>query len=199
MIIDSSSLDSEETYKLLTGVVVPRPIAWVSSGVEAGKTNLAPFSTFTFVSQFPPMVGFNCGRRAGKQKDTSININATSEFVVNIADESLLKALHFSSEYHPPDVSEVTLLNLATAPSKHIKTPRLAAAPISMECKLHQTLRFGSMGSEFFVGEVVAFHVRDDLYEAGKIDTKKLRPICRVAGPRYASLGEIVTMPIVTT
>lgn len=199
MIIDSTTMDSEETYKLLTGVVVPRPIAWVCSGTEPGKTNLAPFSTFTFVSQFPPMVGFNCGRRAGRQKDTSVNINAAKEFVVNIADEPMLEALHFSSEYHPPEVSEVTLLNLETAPSKHIKTPRLAAAPISMECKLHQTLRFGSVGSEFFVGEVVAFHVRDSLYEDGKIDTAKLRPVCRVAGPRYGTVGEIVTMKIIPT
>src|SRR5512140_214638 len=107
MQIDAASLTHESSYKLLTGTVVPRPIAWVCSGIEAGKTNIAPFSTFTFVSPIPPMVGFNFGMRGGQRKDTSRNINAYREYVVNIADESLLEALHLSSEDHPPEVSEV--------------------------------------------------------------------------------------------
>lgn len=194
MQIDASALTHDASYKLLTGTVVPRPIAWVSSGIEPGKINLAPFSTFTFVSPLPPMVGFNCGLRNGERKDTSRNINANREFVVNIADESLLEALHLSSESHPPDVSETELLGLKTAPSTRIRTPRLADAPISMECRLTHVLNFGSTGSEFFVGEVLVFHIRDEIYKDGKIDTRLLRPICRLGGPTYASLGEIITM-----
>lgn len=194
MQIDASALTHDASYKLLTGTVVPRPIAWVSSGIEPGKINLAPFSTFTFVSPLPPMVGFNCGLRNGERKDTSRNINANREFVVNIADESLLEALHLSSESHPPDVSETELLGLKTAPSSRIRTPRLADAPISMECRLTHVLNFGSTGSEFFVGEVLVFHIRDEIYKDGKIDTRLLRPICRLGGPTYASLGEIITM-----
>ena len=143
------------------------------------------------------MLGFNCGMRGDTRKDTSRNINAYGEYVVNIADESLLEALHLSSEDHPPHVSEVELLGLETAPSVLIRTPRLARAPISMECRLHQVLSFGSTNPEFFVGEVVMFHIRDDLYHNGKIDTKKLRPICRLGGPTYATLGEIITMSAV--
>lgn len=194
MRIDASTLTHESSYKLLTGAVVPRPIAWVSSGIEPGKINLAPFSTFTFVSPVPPMLGFNCGPRADKRKDTSRNINLYREYVVNIADESMLEALHLSSEDHPPELSEIELLGLRTAPSVSIRTPRLADAPISMECRLSQVLSFGSTGSEFFVGEVLQFHIRDDLYSNGKIDTRLLRPICRLGGPTYASLGEIITM-----
>lgn len=194
MQIDAATLTHDASYKLLTGTVVPRPIAWVSSGIEPGKINLAPFSTFTFVSPFPPMVGFNCGPRGSTRKDTSRNINANGEYVVNIADESLLEALHLSSEDHAPDVSEVELLGLKTAPSTMIRTPRVASAPISMECRLRHVLSFGSTGSEFFVGEVLVFHIRDELYKDGKVDTKLLRPICRLGGPTYASLGEIVTM-----
>jgi flavin reductase (DIM6/NTAB) family NADH-FMN oxidoreductase RutF len=194
MQIDPVALGPQASYKLITGTVVPRPIAWVCSGPESGRTNLAPFSTFTFLSSFPPIVGFNCGRRGGRQKDTSRNINAYREYVINIADESLLHELHQSSQDFPPEVSEIDALGLATAPSRVVRTPRLARAPISMECRLQQTLSFGNTGAEFFVGEVVMFHVRDDLYFDGKIDTRKLRPICRLAGPHYAALGEIISM-----
>lgn len=194
MELDVSTLTRDENYKLITGAVVPRPIAWVTSGAESGKINLAPFSTFTFVSPMPPMVGFNCDVRNGEQKDTSRNINANREFVVNIADQDLLEALHLSSEWHPPEVSEVELLGLKTTPSTRIRTPRLRDAPISMECRLTHVLNFGSTGSEFFVGEVLVFHVRDGIYRDGKIDTKLLRPVCRLGGPNYASLGEIITM-----
>lgn len=194
MEIDATALSREESYKLLSGAIVPRPIAWVCSRMGSGRTNLAPFSTFTFVSPMPPTVGFNCDKRDGEQKDTSRYINESREFVVNIADESLLEALHLSSERHPPDVSEVELLGLRTVASSKIRTLRLLDAPISMECRLVQVLNFGSIGSEFFVGEVLAFHIRDDIYNNGKIDARCLRPICRLGGPNYASLGEIIAM-----
>ena len=194
MQIDPENLSEDASYKLLTGVVVPRPIAWVSSGVLPGTINLAPFSTFTFVSSEPPMVGFNCGRRKGEQKDTSRNINEFKDYVVNIADETLLDKLHSSSEHFDSHVSEVETVGLTTVPSSKIRTPRLKEAPISMECMLRQVLNFGNSGSEFFVGEVVAFHIRDDLYNDGKIDTRLLRPICRLGGPNYAMLGDIVTL-----
>lgn len=193
MQIDAATLTPESAYKLLIGCVVPRPIAWVSSGIEPGKTNLAPFSTFTFLSENPPMVGFNCGPRGGMRKDTARNINAAGEYVVNIADWPMLEAMHLSAEDYPPEISEVELLGLKTAPSVLIRTPRLADAPISMECRLRQVLNFGLTGSEFFVGEVLMFHVRDALYSKGKIDVKLLQPIGRLSGPTYTSLGEIVT------
>jgi flavin reductase (DIM6/NTAB) family NADH-FMN oxidoreductase RutF len=194
MEIDAASLTHQATYKLLTGAVVPRPIAWVSSGVEPGKINLAPFSTFTFVSPFPPMLGFNCGMRGNERKDTSRNIQTYGEYVINIADRTMMEAMHESSADHAPEISEVELLGLETAPSVKIRTPRLAKAPISMECRLHQVLSFGATNPEFFVGEVLMFHVRDDLYKDGKIDTRLLDPICRLGGPTYATLGEIITL-----
>lgn len=194
MLVDPNQLNAETSYKLVTGTVVPRPIAWVSSGTEPGQTNLAPFSAFIFLSSYPPILGFNCGRRAGTQKDTSRNINAYREYVVNIPDESLLDAVHQSSQDFAPEVSEVTTLGLETAPSVRIRTPRIKQAPISMECELQEILSFGGSGAEFFVGRVVMFHVRDDLYKDGKIDTARLRPICRIGGPNYAPLGEIITM-----
>jgi flavin reductase (DIM6/NTAB) family NADH-FMN oxidoreductase RutF len=200
MDIAASTLGPEATYKLITGIVVPRPIAWVTTRSEGGHVNLAPFSAFTFVSNKPPMVGINVGRKAEKMKDTARNIHATGEFVVNIADVTMIEHVHLSAIEHAPDVSEVEELGLATVPSQVIATPRLADAPISLECRLHRCVAFGDSGSEFMVGEIVVFHIRDGLLENGKIDTAKLNPICRIGGPRYAKLGEIVTMmPIAQT
>jgi len=198
MDIAPESLDEQSAYKLMTGVVVPRPIAWVTTTNTDGGVNLAPFSAFTFVSTEPPMVGFNVGRRLGQRKDTANNIHRTGEFVVNIGDESLLEAIHLSSEEHPPDVSEARLLGLETIPGTRVSAQRLAAAPVSLECRLHQVIEFGVSGSEFFVGEVVLFHVRDELYRDGKIDTGSLRPAARVGGPTYARLGELIQFRPIT-
>lgn len=195
MEIDAETLSYEASYKLISGAVVSRPIAWVTSGTTSTKINLAPFSTFTFLSSTPPTVGFNCEIRAGLRKDTSRNIHHDREFVINIADETFLEALHLSSEGHPPDVSETELLGLETIACTKVRTRRLLNAPISMECRLIDVLRFGSSGSEFFVGEILFFHIRDDIYHDGKIDSRRLRPLCRLGGPNYAPLGEVITMP----
>jgi flavin reductase (DIM6/NTAB) family NADH-FMN oxidoreductase RutF len=194
MQIAADSLAPEATYRLLSGIVVPRPIAWVSTLSAAGAVNLAPFSCFTFVSNSPPMIGINVGRKAGVRKDTGANIHARGEFVVNIGDTSHIEAIHLSSVEHAPDVSEADLLGLRTAPSESIATPRLRDVPIAMECRLERAIEFGRTGAEFLVGEVLRFHVRDDLYENGKIDTRRLQPVCRIGGPNYAGLGEIVTL-----
>ncbi|ARP80045.1 flavin reductase [Bordetella genomosp. 8] len=197
MRIDAPELTPQQTYKLLSGIVVPRPIAWISSLGSHGKVNLAPFSCFTFVSNAPPLLGINIGRKAGERKDTARNILAQRHFVVNIADETLLDALHDSAEEHPPEISEAELLGLDTVPGVAIDTPRLAAAPISMECRFHSVTPYGDTGAEFFVGEVLVFHVRDGLARDCKIDTEALRPVCRIGGPNYASLGPIVSKRVI--
>jgi flavin reductase (DIM6/NTAB) family NADH-FMN oxidoreductase RutF len=194
MRILSSDLDPQQTYKLLTGIIVPRPIAWICSQSADGVLNLAPFSAFTFVSNKPPMVGVNIGRKAGVMKDTGNNILARREYVVHIADQSLLAKLHDSAEEHPPEVSEVQVLGLETIASDFVSVPRLAAPPVAMECRLHQSIAFGSTGSEFMVGEVLAFHIRDGLATDFKIDSMALDPVCRLGGPNYATLGKVVTM-----
>jgi flavin reductase (DIM6/NTAB) family NADH-FMN oxidoreductase RutF len=194
MQINSNDLDPEAIYKLLTGIVVPRPIAWVTTISPEDCINLAPFSAFTFVSNKPPMLGINIGRKSGVIKDTAKNIRESGEFVVNIPDDNMIEPVHLSAVEHPPDVSEVELLNLSTEPSTKISVPRLLCAPVSMECKLHSVTPFGDTGSEFFVGEVLEFHIRDDLLADGKINTAKLHPICRIGGPNYATLGEVISM-----
>jgi flavin reductase (DIM6/NTAB) family NADH-FMN oxidoreductase RutF len=194
MEIDAEGLTDDDAYKLLVGAVVPRPIAWVTTLDGAGRVNAAPFSAFTFVCNQPPMLAISIGRKRGALKDTARNIRETAEFVVNIADDGLIEPLHLSSREYPETVSEVEALGLATAPSRRVRPPRLAAVPVAMECRLFQTLEFGAGRSNLFIGEVTLFHVRDDLFRDGKIDSARLRPIARLGGPNYAKLGEIVTM-----
>lgn len=194
MIVEPQSLSAEKSYRLLTGIVVPRPVAWVSTLNRAGGVNLAPFSAFTFVSPKPPMLGISIGRKGAVYKDTARNILAGEEYVVHIADQSLVETLHLSSEEVAEDVSEAEMLALETVPGTSISVPRVASAPIAMECRLRHVLEFGETRSRFIVGEVVLFHIRDGLLADGKIQTRELDPVCRLGGPNYATLGEIVTL-----
>lgn len=194
MQIEPHTLTPEATYRLLSGLVVPRPIAWISTLSPAGVVNLAPFSCFTFVSNKPPMLGVNVGRKAGRRKDTGAHIHSRGEYVVHIGDSSQLNAIHESSEEHPEDVSEADLLGLATVPSETVAVPRLRDAPVAMECRLSQVIPFGETGAEFIVGEVTRFHLRDGLMHDGKVETLALDPVCRIGGPNYATLGRIVTL-----
>ena len=193
MKIEASRLDAIQAYKLLSGIVVPRPVAWITTKTSPTVVNLAPFSCFTFVSSNPPMVGFNIGEKASGLKDTAANVAANREYVVNIADETMIEKVHNSSAEFPSDRSETEVLGLATVPSDHIDCPRLRDVPISLECRFDSATQFGRGRSQFIVGEIVCFHIRDDLYNDGKIHTANLRPICRIAGPNYAILGEIIT------
>lgn len=189
----ASDLSKEAAYKLLIGSVVPRPIAWVSTLSESGGVNLAPFSAFTFLSSDPPMVGVSIGRRDGALKDTATNILREREFVVNIADMALIKPLHRSSYPYDEHESEAEQLGLVTLPGRNITTPRIADAPINLECTLHKALEFGDDRAQLFVGEVQRFYVRDSLCVNGKVDSFALDPIARLGGPHYASLGGRVT------
>ncbi|WP_018718115.1 flavin reductase family protein [Arhodomonas aquaeolei] len=191
MQVDIGALSPQQCYRLISGIVVPRPIAWISSRSPEGVVNLAPFSCFTFVSNSPLMVGINIGRKAGREKDTARNIRTLGEFVVNIADWSMVETVHASAVEYDTHESEVESLGLAVEPSGTITPPRLTMTPIGMECRLHSITAFGDTGAEFFVGEVRLVHIADALYQDGRIDTRALQPVCRIAGANYATLGEI--------
>lgn len=190
--IRPADLPGEAAYKLLCGIVVPRPIAWVSTRSASGLSNLAPFSCFTFVSHRPPMLGVSIGRRPNGFKDTARNIHETQEFVVHIADETLLEPLHRSGAEFPPDISETDLLGLELVPSKLVAPLRVARATVAMECRLHKVVDFGV--NQFFVGEIQLFHIHEGLAVNNKVDAGQLRPIARLGGPNYSTLGEIIAM-----
>ena len=191
--LDPRTMTPSEIYKVMTGIVVPRPIAWVTTRSRQGCTNLAPFSSFTFVSHSPPMlaIGIDAKPNGAGLKDTARNIVDTSEFVVHIADHSLLSPLHASAREYPVGTSEIDALGLATVPSSHIEAPRLRDAPIAVECRLHRCIELGEGPTRLMIGDVLCFHVRDSLLDAGKIDTALLDPISRLAGSNYAAVGRI--------
>src|SRR3569833_523493 len=131
-----TDLSPRERYKILTSFVLPRPIAWVTTMGETGVVNAAPFSFFNVLGEDPPLCVFAINLRPdGRTKDTLINIQRMGEFVVHITDEPLAQAMHETGGDFPPDVSEPDHLGLKLAPSSTIAVPRLADAPIAMECK----------------------------------------------------------------
>lgn len=195
--LDAKELSAADAYRLLVGMVVPRPIAWITTIGDEGRVNAAPFSCYTFVCNRPPMLAVNLGRRDGSLKDTSRNIRERSTFVVNVVTEELIGPMHQSSSEYPPEVSEPALLGIELAPSRLVEPPRIAASPIALECKLERILELGEQRNDLLIGEVIAFNIADEIYANGRIDIRKFRPLARLGGPNYARLGEIITMPSV--
>ena len=196
LLIDPAQNTNQDNYKLLLGSIVPRPIAFVSTQSSAGQLNLAPFSFFNAVCSNPPTVLFCPMVRGtdGAKKDTLINIEETGEYVVNIVNEAIVARMNQTSAEFPYGVDEFKESGLTPAPSAVVKPPRVLESPLSMECKLQQIIPVGdgSAGSGFVVlGTVVRFHVREDLYSEGRINTTALQPVARLAGSAYCPVREI--------
>jgi flavin reductase (DIM6/NTAB) family NADH-FMN oxidoreductase RutF len=196
MEIDATTLSEEAAYKLMIGSVVPRPIAWLTTISPDGVVNAAPFSAYTMICIRPPTVLVNCARRDGISKDTARNAEASGDFVLNVVSEHLADLMHRTSAAYPAGTSETDALGIAVAPCRLVRPPRIACAPISLECRLRQILEIGHDHDQNLIGEVVMFHIADEIYAAGKIDQTKLRPLARLGGPLYAKLGEFITMPV---
>lgn len=199
MIIDPAKQDLRANYKLLIGAILPRPIAFVSTVDADGNPNLAPFSFFTGATPAPPTVVFAPLRRFsdGLEKDTLRNIRATGEFVVNVVTEELVERANDTAVEFAPGVSEFAETGLTPAASEVVKPPRVAESPVSMECRLLQVVDLGpeaAGGGALVIGEVLRFHVRDDLIEDGRIDTGALHPVGRLAGAEYTTLGRRFTL-----
>lgn len=193
--IDSTTLPPREAARLLMSIVVPRPIGWASTVSAAGLLNLAPFSFFNAVDSNPPMVMLSISRRQGEAKDTLRNIQATGEFVVNIADESLAAALMLTSGEYGAGVDEFEVARLATAPSIVVRPPRVAQAPAALEVKLTQVVPVSETGYTMVIGRALYFHVREGLLRAnGMVDAELLRPLARLAGDEFATIGRVFEM-----
>lgn len=184
--VDPASVPPANTYKLLIGSVVPRPIAFVSTLSSEGVPNLAPFSFFNVICANPPVVSFACGTRV-PEKDTLANVRATGEFVVNIVTEEIAERMNLTSGEYPSDVDEFQISGLTPAASELVRPATVAESPVNMECKVMQILDISTqpLGGSLIIGEVVRFHVARGLFDNFRIDPDKLRAIGRMGGAGY--------------
>jgi len=186
LIIDPRNF--EGFNRVLTGVVVPRPIAFVSTRSPEGIVNLAPYSFFNAVAYDPPTIVFSASRRAGnKRKDTLANVEATGEFVVNVVVDAIAEAMNATAAEFPAEVNEFEVAGLTEAPSQIVKAPRVAESPVNLECKLVQVVNIGegAHAHGLVIGEVVLVHIREDIIDGHRINHQKLKPTGRLAGNMY--------------
>lgn len=198
MELDPQAMPLAERYGLLSSVIVPRPIAWVSTVASQGGANLAPFSFFTGICAEPMTVCFAPVRdRLGRKKDTLVNIEATRQFVVNIVTEELAVPMHQTSANYPHGISEFEKAGLTPVPSVRVRPPAVRESPVHLECELHQivTLGEGPSGGNLVIGTVVYARVDDRLWRGGGISHKDLRPIGRMEGAWYAKIGDAFELP----
>jgi flavin reductase (DIM6/NTAB) family NADH-FMN oxidoreductase RutF len=193
MRIDPASLSPGRRYFLLISCVVPRPIAWTGTVNEDGSYNLAPFSYFNNFSATPPIIGIGFGPHDDKPlKDTLRNIQRTGELTVNIASVALAGKLNRTSEELPYGTDEFAHAAVTPLRGEQVAAPRVAEAPISMECTLWQVIDLGGQGSHLLLAEVKLLHILDTLLDnRGTVDVHRLKPLARLGGGKYAELGEV--------
>lgn len=196
--IDPGEHPTGQVYKLMSGLIVPRPVALVSTVDRAGTANVAPFSYFCGVGAAPPTLLFCPVLRAGgevhpfPQKDTLRNVEETGEFVVNVVSEAIAKAADLAAAEVPPDVDEFALAGLTPLASAVVRAPRVAESPAQMECKLLQVIYTSRSagGGVIVVGEIVRFHVREDLVDNFRVDAEGLAAVGRMAGNEWVRTQE---------
>ncbi len=200
--IDPSDHSAREVYALMISAIVPRPIALVSTTDGKGGRNLAPFSYFMGVASAPPVLAISTvSRRDGEKKDTLRNIEATREFVVNVVSEPMAEAMNLSSGDFPFGQDEFEHARLTPVAGVRVAAPRVAESPVQMECRLERILEVGTQPAYLFLGEVLLFHVREDVLTDGRIDVGKLKPVARLGGSDYAHVRDVFSMtrPVVGT
>jgi flavin reductase (DIM6/NTAB) family NADH-FMN oxidoreductase RutF len=187
--IDPSEHAAADIYKLMVGMVVPRPIAFVSSIDEQGVHNLAPFSYFMACSANPPVVCFVATNREGPipHKDTLRNVLATKEFVVNIVSEEFAEQMNVTSAEVGPQVDEFALAGLTPVASELVRPPRVGESHAQMECRLREVLKISDLprsGTVIF-GDIARFHVDEAIIDNFKIDPDRLKAVGRMGGPTF--------------
>jgi len=196
MILDASSLEPRQRYRLLISTVTPRPIAWVSTRGSDGSHNLAPFSFFQALSGTPPYIMISVGQRKGTVKDTKRNIEETGEFVINMVSDAMAEQMNKTSGEYTSDVDEFAVAHVTPVQADLVNVPRVAESPVSMEAKYVQSIVLP--GSEYTVilGEILRWHIADGLLAPdGLLDLTKIRPIARLARDEYTRFGEVFEMP----
>ena len=166
MRIDFAGIDRKLKYKIMTAAIIPRPPALVTTVDAEGRPNAAPYSFFNGFSDDPPIVALGIARRdAGPKKDTGRNIEETGEFVCHIVSQAMFEGMLVTAADFPAGVDELSLAGFTTVPSDYVRPPRIADAPVAFECRRYVTVQCGT-ARDIVLGEILAAHVRDDMYDA---------------------------------
>jgi len=184
--VNFDEISSYQRYKLMASLIVPRPIALVTTLGHNGVVNAAPFSMFNMIGEDPPILMLSINRLSdGRLKDTAANILANGEFVVHMSDEPMAQQMHACGEAFPSDVSELVATGLTPVPSHCVAPPRIAQAPIAFECVLHEKLETPSR--YVFIGRIQWMAARDGLIDtqAWRVNLRDYRPIARFGASFY--------------
>lgn len=187
---DPAEMQGRSMYHLLNAIVVPRPIAWVSTISANGVPNLAPHSYFTAVSVEPPIICFS----SGGEKDTLRNLRHTGDFVVNVVPEELAEEMNLSAADFPPDESEFAACGLTPEASNRVRAPRLLESPVSMECVVEREIEIGDPPNYVVFGNVVEVHVAERAMREDRVDASAIRPVGRLSGSGYVWSREFFEM-----
>ncbi len=193
----TEELDRRQRYQLLTSLVVPRPIGWISTRSENGLRNLAPFSYFAALAATPMLVGVSIGSRRGSPKDTLKNIVETGAFCVNVVSERHHAAMNESAAEHPPEIDEFEVAGVEAVESEVVAAPYVAGCPAVFECRLRQVVDLSPADGTFVIGEVLSVRLGAELtFAPGTllVDPESLRPVARLGGNLYALLGEVMEL-----
>ncbi|MBI5272697.1 MAG: flavin reductase family protein [Chlamydiia bacterium] len=182
--------------ELLNSVVIPRPIALITTISAQEVVNAAPFSYFNIVAVEPCIVAISIQRRDMKRKDTPTNILRSKEFVINICSADLAHIVSIAGGDYPPDLSETQLLRLSLLPSSIVRPPRIANTPVQMECTLERVIEIGTNHDDLILGEVVALHLCKHLLTAeDTVSSSALNPLLRLGNTSYGTLGSCFDIP----
>ncbi len=195
MFIDFAKLTEYQRYKLMAGLIVPRPIALVTTINAQGVVNAAPFSMFNMMGEEPPIVMISVNRlKDGALKDTAANIERSREFVVHLADEPIADQMHRCGERLPPDVSELARVGLTPVPSSLVAPPRIEEAPVAFECTLWEKLETESR--QIFIGRVLCLHARDALIDTAtwRVRLQQYFPVARFGASFYVTTRDRFSM-----
>jgi len=193
MLIDAAALSHPDMYKLLIGSITPRPIAWVGTRNLAGQNNLAPFSFYNCFSAAPPIVGFSTiPRPDGRKKDTLQNVQENPCFTLSCASYSLVRQMSKSAATLEPGEDEFEYAGVGAAAARHINAPYVDEALLVFECTLHDIINFGDQpgAGNLILGQIRHVHIRDELYQDGRVDFAALDPVGRLAGNWYSTIRD---------
>ncbi len=188
---DMSEVERSDRYKLLTGLVVPRPIGWIGTKGHDGILNLAPFSFFNLVSASPPTVIFSGGRHADRQKDSVVHASESAEFTVNIVSESVAEAMSLTSGSYGAEVDEFEIAGLTPIMGSLVDAPLVAESPANLECRTVEVVTIGNGASQLVIGEVVAVHVNESALDGTRVLFDQIAAIGRMAGSSYVTTRDV--------